>query len=80
MISRNGHEFEWVGGFSAVKELWDSIAIDVMDTTKDACQQAGYVLNALGKSRSHWENVQRIVQIKLQDQELEKMRAALKDR
>ncbi|WP_263380329.1 AIPR family protein [Granulicella paludicola] len=80
MISRNGNEFEWVGGFSAVKELWDSIAIDVMDTTKDACQQAGYVLNALGKSRSHWENVQRIVQIKLQDQELEKMRAALKDR
>lgn len=84
MIRREGNDFSWVGGFQAVKNLWNSIAIEVMETTKDACFQAGYVLNALGKSRPHWENIQRIVQVKLQDneriamqKEIDTMRAAL---
>lgn len=87
MIVRKGEGFEWTGGFGNVKRVWDAIAVDVMETTKDACVQAGYVLNALGKSRPHWENVQRIVQVKLQDEanasmqkELEKMRAELASR
>ncbi len=91
MIKREGDEFQWMGGFDNVKRIWDAVAVEVMETTKDACQGTGYVLNALGKSRPHWENVQRIVQVKLQDetnasmqqdvsamqQELEQMRAAL---
>lgn len=84
LIKREGDEFVWIGGYANVKRIWESVAVDIMETTKDACQQAGYVLNALGKSRPHWENVQRIVQVKLQDEEnlamqreIEKMKAAL---
>jgi hypothetical protein len=80
MIQRRGDVFEWKGGFDNVKSLWNEIAVQVMDTTKDACAQSGYVLNALGKSRPHWENVERIVENTIMKREIEVMRAAAKKR
>jgi hypothetical protein len=76
MIRKGDEGFEWVTEFKNVKHLWNSIAVEVMDTTKDACVQAGYVLNALGKSRPHWDNVQRLVENKVMRQEIEAMKAA----
>lgn len=77
MIRRTETGFEWVTDFKNVKLLWDAIAVEVMDTTKDACAQAGYVLNALGKSRPHWDNVQRLIENKVMRDQLEAMKAAV---
>jgi len=75
-IDAQGEEsFEWVMPFEDVKKLWDEIAVEVIETTKDACQQANFNLNALGKSRPHWDNVQRIVQLAVMQRALEASRA-----
>jgi hypothetical protein len=41
-----------------------------MQATKDGCDNEGYNLNALGKSRPHWSNIQRIVQLNVLRREL----------
>ena len=70
--------FKWIIPFEEVKALWNEIAVEVIETTKDACQQANYNLNALGKSRPHWDNVQRIVQLAVMQRALEASRAETK--
>ena len=74
-----GASFEWVIDFKDVKLLWDEIAVEVMHTTKDACANAGYVLNALGKSRPHWETVERIVENTVTRRENALMRRKLEE-
>lgn len=71
----DGDRFEWVMPFSEVKALWNEIAVEVIDATKDACQAAGYNLNALGKSRPHWDGVARIVQLAVMRRQLAESRA-----
>lgn len=75
VMSKNGDSFEWGMPFEEVKALWDEISLEVMDTTKNACNEAGNNLNALGKSRPHWQNVQRIVENAMLRRELKASRA-----
>jgi len=77
LLRRDGDTFNWVTTFDDVKRLWETIAVEVMDTTKDACVANGYVLNALGKSRPHWDSVQRIVENTVVKQENDSMRQQL---
>ncbi len=74
LIRRNGNAFEWVTSFDEIKQLWETIAVEVIDTTKEDCATTGYVLNALGKSRPHWDSVQRIVENTVVKQENDAMR------
>ncbi len=55
--------FRWIGGdVERVKAFWNEIVVEVLETTKESLADKGYALNALGKSRSHWTNIQRIVE------------------
>ncbi len=75
LIRKNRTSFEWTLPFEEIKGLWDDISVEVMDATKDACAGAGYALTSLGKSRPHWDNVQRIVEIAVMRRELKASRA-----
>lgn len=75
LVRRENEEFGWEIPFERVKNLWDSVALEVMDSTRDACAQVGYSLTALGKSRPHWDNVQRIVQLAVMQRELDASRS-----
>jgi hypothetical protein len=77
-ITRNGKSFEWTMPFQEVKALWDEISLEVMDTTKVECHDNEYNLNALGKSRPHWQNIQRIVENAMLRRELKASRAETK--
>jgi hypothetical protein len=66
-------EFRWTKPFSEIKAFWDNISVDVVETTRESCKNEGYNLNALGKSRPHWAEVERIVEnatLKLQIEHL----------
>src|SRR5579871_2131329 len=57
--------------------IWDSTSIEVMDETRNQCQNEGYNLNALGKSRPHWDAIERIVENATLKRELELARAKM---
>lgn len=57
-----GGTFKWTIPFAEVKELWDEISLEVMDTTKERCFNLEYKLSSLGKDRPHWREMQRIVE------------------
>jgi hypothetical protein len=77
LMKRKGNKFDWIIPFADVKKLWDSIAVEVMDATKTQCAAEGYNLTALGKSRPHWDTVQRIVAIAMMQQELAEVRGVI---
>jgi len=74
LIQKKGKGFEWIIPFADVKSLWDSIAVEVVEATKSQCAAEGYNLTALGKSRPHWDTVQRIVAIAMMRRELDAVR------
>jgi hypothetical protein len=74
-IRKNKKSFEWTMPFEEIKRFWDAISVDVMETTREQCQNEGYNLNALGKSRPHWDAIERIVENSTLKRELEALRA-----
>lgn len=74
-VAHNKEKFWWTMPFSDVKEFWDNISVEVIETTRAACQNEGYNLNALGKSRPHWSEVERIVENATLKLELARLRS-----
>ncbi|WP_339744825.1 AIPR family protein [uncultured Maricaulis sp.] len=56
---------EWDGGFDSVLELWDTTAVELVRQTKAAIKDYGRKPDVLGKSRGHWNNVHKTVEVHL---------------
>ena len=70
-------EFCWALPFPEVKVFWDEISVEIIETTKAACQNEGYNLNALGKSRPHWSEIERIIENAALRRELARLKSAV---
>lgn len=66
------HAASWIGGYSTVKKLWDTAGIDLVKETFAATKDIGRTPDALGKSRSHWAGLNRMLEVRV-------LRAALED-
>lgn len=53
---------EWVGGFDHVKDVWRETAKDLVLETRESIKSIGNAPDTLGKNRSHWSNLYRIVE------------------
>ena len=62
----------WVGGYGAVRKLWDEAAPELVKETYDARKDVGYLPDQLGKSRSHWAGLHRAVEVRLLRKKLAK--------
>lgn len=55
----------WVGGYPAVRKLWEEAAPELVRETYDARKDVGHLPNQLGKSRSHWAGLHRALEVRL---------------
>lgn len=69
------HVYRWKGGFSTVLKRWDEAAPELMKLTFEANNEYGRTPNALGKSRSHWNNLHTKLAKSDQEAELHALRA-----
>ncbi|HTW83681.1 MAG TPA: AIPR family protein [Candidatus Sulfotelmatobacter sp.] len=76
--------YEWEVPFAQILEVWHSISAKLVETAQTQLHGLGYVLNALGKSRTYWPMVDEMVAgarkdriNALQAAELEALRASL---
>lgn len=54
---------KWEGGFQSVLDLWDSAAAEIAQQTKSAVKDYGRKPDLLGKSRGHWNNMHKTVEV-----------------
>jgi hypothetical protein len=62
----------WVGGYGAVRKLWEEAAPELVRETYDARKDVGHLPDQLGKSRSHWAGLHRALEVRLLRKELAK--------
>lgn len=74
-VSFDDEGFKWTMPFADIKSFWDTISVEVIETTKAQCQNEGYNLNALGKSRPHWSEIERIVENATLREEIARLRS-----
>jgi len=68
-------QFKWRGGgFPDVLKLLKKVAAKMMSSTKDVSDKTGRNPNAIGKNRSHWENLFRTVAMEQMQQEMSRKR------
>ena len=65
VISSKTANAEWDGGFRNVLKLWESTAAELAQQTKAAIKDYGRKPDILGKSRGHWNNVHKTVEVHL---------------
>ena len=61
VIRNESGTYAWDGGFKSVLALWNDTASELLRATYLEGQTVGLKADAIGKSRSHWPNVHRIV-------------------
>lgn len=54
---------EWEGGFQSVLELWKTCQVELVTQTQAAIKDYGRKPDILGKSRGHWNNVHKTVEV-----------------
>lgn len=54
---------EWEGGFESVLKLWEDTAVELARQTQAAIKDYGRKPDVLGKSRGHWNNVHKSVEV-----------------
>lgn len=57
------HTCKWNGGFEEVLEMWRRMAPDLVRETFEGTKDIGRTPDALGKNRSHWANLHRVVRL-----------------
>lgn len=62
-ISPNGNSVEWQGGFRSVLDLWNTAKPELVAQTKAAIKDYGRKPDTLGKSRGHWNNLHKTVEV-----------------
>lgn len=65
------HRCEWRGGFKAVLGMWDKMGPELVRETFEATKDIGRTPDALGKNRSHWANLHRVVRLDVLSSALE---------
>lgn len=65
------HKAEWIGGFEAVKALWKEAGPELVRETYEARKSIGNTPDVLGKNRSHWSNLFRLVKVRVLEKQLE---------
>jgi hypothetical protein len=56
---------KWDGGFDSVLGLWKRIGIDLVSEVRDSIKEIGNMPDQHGKSRSHWANMHKSVELHL---------------
>lgn len=56
---------EWDGGFKSVLKLWEITSVELAKQTQAAIKDYGRKPDVLGKSRGHWNNVHKTVEVYL---------------
>lgn len=59
------HRCRWRGGFEAVLRQWEEISPDLVRETYEATKDIGRTPDVLGKNRSHWANLHRVVRLEV---------------
>jgi len=54
---------EWEGGFDSVLDLWSTCKVELVTQTQAAIKDYGRKPDILGKSRGHWNNVHKTVEV-----------------
>jgi hypothetical protein len=65
-------EVKWVGGFGAVLELWQEAGPELVAETFNATRDIGYLPDQIGKSRGHWANLHKTLELRMLRQQLTK--------
>ena len=73
-------KYRWRGGFKNVLARWDVAAPELMQLTFDQNKEVGRTPNALGKSRTHWNNLHTKLAKLDQDAELIQLRKVAAER
>src|SRR4029079_13734735 len=66
---KNGRA-EWIGGFDSVMELWQDAGSELVNETYNATRDIGHLPDQLGKSRGHWANLHKTLELRLLRQQL----------
>ncbi len=64
MVEECDGQIRWRKAFVDVLRLWESTAAELMTATQQTSQDLGRNPNAIGKSRGHWANLFRAVQVR----------------
>lgn len=54
---------EWDGGFDSVLGLWEDAKVELVTQTQAAIKDYGRKPDTLGKSRGHWNNVHKTIEV-----------------
>lgn len=65
------HLCSWRFGFDKVIEFWEKIGPDLVRETFEATKDIGRTPDVLGKNRSHWANLHRVVRLEVLSAALE---------
>jgi hypothetical protein len=68
---RENHRCYWFGGFESLLDLWNKMAPDLVRETYEATKDIGRTPDVLGKNRSHWANLHRLVRVEVLSARLE---------
>jgi hypothetical protein len=63
VIDQNTGVARWRNGFDDVLDLWRSVSPEICRATKDAIKEDGSKPDHLGKSRRHWSNMHKTVEL-----------------
>ena len=72
-------EIRWRGGFNSVLKLWESAGPELVSETVSATKEIGNSPNQIGKSRKHWSDLHKTLEIRLLRQALGQQAAARKN-
>lgn len=62
---------EWIGGFGAVRNLWEEAKTELVQETHSATKDIGRTPDALGKNRNHWANLFKSMKVRVLEKQLE---------
>lgn len=62
----------WLDGFDSVQDLWGDVGPELVKETAAATRDIGRLPDQLGKSRNHWANLHRTVEVYLLRRQLKK--------
>lgn len=71
IYDKSTHRCSWRGGFDSVMHFWERIAPDLVRETYEATKDIGRTPDILGKNRSHWANLHRVVRLEVLSAALE---------
>lgn len=59
------HRAQWIGGYNAVRAMWDEAALDLIKETFEATKTIGRTPDVIGKARGHWANLHRLLEVRV---------------